>query len=79
MARRSELGMPWSTGAQKYPSRLRSSIAASRHAVVGAGLAALGDARGGDLLHDRLERDGVGAHGARARHVADGAVADRGA
>src|SRR5829696_9192146 len=45
-------------------------------AVVGARLAALGHARGGDLGDDVLERGGARAHGARAGHVADRAVAD---
>src|SRR5918994_1220177 len=45
-------------------------------AVVGARLTALGHARGGDLGHDVLERGGARAHGARAGHVADRAVAD---
>ena len=62
---------------QKYPSRLRSSIAASDDAVVGAGLAALGHARGGDLARRRPRRRRLRAHGAGDRHVADGAVADR--
>src|SRR5215210_2119701 len=44
--------------------------------VVGAGLAALGDAGRGDLLHDRLERRRARGDGARAAHVADRAVAD---
>src|SRR3954451_16288302 len=48
-----------------------------RGAVVGPGLAALRDVGGGDLLHDGLERAGPRAHGARAAHVADGAVAHR--
>src|SRR5215210_1135848 len=45
-------------------------------AVVGARLAALGHARGGDLGDDVLERGGARAHGARAAHVADRTVAD---
>src|SRR3954447_8970483 len=45
------------------------------HTVVGAGLAALGDARGRDLLHHRLEGDRPRLHRAGARHVAHGSVA----
>src|SRR6185503_11608369 len=47
-------------------------------AVVGAGLAALGDPRGRDLGHDLLERLRVGGDGAGAAHVADRAEADGG-
>ena len=47
------------------------------HAVVGARLAALGDARRGDLGHDVVERGGARRDGAGAAHVADGAVAHR--
>src|ERR1700719_4761445 len=46
-----------------------------RHAVVGARLAALGDARGGDLGHHLGQRGGLRAHPAGAAHVTDGAVA----
>src|SRR5919204_770697 len=46
--------------------------------VVGARLATLGDARGGDLVHHGLERLGVRLHGAGARHVAHRAVAHAG-
>src|SRR5438128_2141952 len=45
--------------------------------VVRTGLAALGDARRGDLGHDVLDRSRLGDDAARARHVADGAEADR--
>src|SRR3954454_5651898 len=45
-------------------------------AVVRTGLAALGDAGGGDLRDDLLERRRVREHAAGARHVADRAEAD---
>src|SRR3954451_7818093 len=45
------------------------------HAVVAARLPALGDARGGDLLDDRLDGRGRGPHGAGHREVAHGPVA----
>src|SRR5204862_6246551 len=45
-------------------------------AVVGARLAALGHARGGDLGHPLLERCRARLDAARARHVADCPVAD---
>src|SRR3954469_21125042 len=45
-------------------------------AVVGAGLAALGDARRSNLVHDRIDRRGVAHDAAGAGHVADGAEAD---
>src|SRR5918999_3107248 len=48
-----------------------------RDAVVGARLAALGDAGGGDLGHDGLERLGRRRHGAGAAHVAHRAEAHR--
>src|SRR4051794_8408457 len=48
------------------------------HAVVGSRLAALGDARAGDLVDDVRERHGGGLDGAGAAHVADGAVAHQG-
>src|SRR5439155_15576960 len=47
-------------------------------AIVGAGLAALGDAGRRDLLHDRLDRRRPRLDASRARHVADGAETDRG-
>src|SRR6478752_3445482 len=46
-------------------------------AVVGARLAALGDARGGDLGDDLVDRRRVADHAAGARHVADRAEAHR--
>src|SRR5215211_3007531 len=46
-------------------------------AVVGARLAALGHARGGDLRDHVAQRDRLRAHGAGAGHVADGAEAHR--
>src|SRR4051794_17968066 len=49
-----------------------------RYAVVGARLAALGDSRGGDLGDDGVERRRLRLDRAGARHVADGAIADRG-
>src|SRR5690606_5035533 len=49
-----------------------------RGAVVGPGGPALGDPGGRDLLDDLLDRGGRGRHGARAGHVADGAVAHHG-
>src|SRR5579862_1142550 len=47
-------------------------------AVIGAGLAALGDPGGGDLADHLFEGAGVRTHGAGAGHVADRAVANRG-
>src|SRR5436190_5088569 len=47
-------------------------------AIVGAGLAALGDARRRDLLHDRLDRGRRRLDASGAGHVADGAEADGG-
>src|SRR5690349_13159136 len=44
-------------------------------AVVGAGLAALGDARRGDLLDDRLDRLRARLDAPRTSHVTDGAEA----
>src|SRR4029078_5457786 len=49
-----------------------------REAVVGTGLATLGDVRRTDLLHDRLDRGRRRLDTTRARHVTDGAEADRG-
>src|SRR5947209_3191198 len=46
--------------------------------IVGPSLTAFGDPRGGDLVDDRFERRRAGGHGARAGHVADGAVPHRG-
>src|SRR6266566_9774964 len=46
-------------------------------AVVGAGLAALGDPGRGDLVDDRADRRCIGADAARAGHVADRAEAHR--
>src|SRR3954469_17757769 len=45
-------------------------------AVVGAGLAALGDVRCRDLVHDLVDRRRVAYNTAGARHVADRAEAD---
>src|SRR6266550_8579123 len=50
-----------------------------RHAIVGPGLAPLGDAGRGDLVHDLLDRRRVADDATGAGHVADGAEADTGA
>src|SRR4051794_4074630 len=47
-------------------------------AIVGAGLAALRDARRRDLLHDRLDRGRGRLDASGTGHVADGAEADGG-
>ena len=64
-------------GPQKYPSFLRSSIAASdaRSSARVAPRSVMRVAR--DLVDDLLERVGVRLDGAGAGHVADGAEADR--
>src|SRR5436305_5481555 len=46
------------------------------HPIVGPGLAALGDSRGGDLEHHLLQAGGLRADAAGAAHVAHGAVAN---
>src|SRR5512133_2198644 len=45
--------------------------------IIGARLAALGDVRCSDLLHDLLDRRRPRLDAARARHVADGSEANR--
>src|SRR5438445_2882676 len=45
--------------------------------VVGPGLTALGDARGGDLEHDLFQRARLRTHATGAAHVADRAIAHR--
>src|SRR5215831_13722949 len=65
----------WASEVANALSVLHGGLA---EAVVGARLAALGDSRGGDLLHDRLDGGRLRLDAARARHVADRAEANGG-
>src|SRR3954453_17646177 len=68
----------WSAATLEVPLLLAILHRRLGDPVVGAGLAALGDARGRDLRDHRLERDGPRLDGAGAGHVAHRPVADRG-
>ena len=65
----------------EVPSEVANALAVFHRglgdAVVGAGLAALGDVRRGDLGHDLVDRGRVRHDAAGAAHVADRAEADR--
>src|SRR5207248_675077 len=78
LARRSTTGSGWPLPSMTVSLEVATAFAVLHgrlaHSVVGARLAALGDARGCDLLNHGVERDRPRLHGARARHVAHRAV-----
>src|SRR5689334_18970173 len=80
LARRSTTGSGWPLPSMTVSLEVAATFPVFHrgfaHAVIRTSLAALGDARGGDLLHHGLERLRLRLHRARARHVAHRAVAD---